>query len=57
MAHPAAAPDIIEGVFRVVATTEAKPQRKSPNRERKVARIIFWNSAMLVALVAGPLVF
>ncbi len=57
MPASAAAPDIIEGVFRVVATTDATPARKSPNRQRQVARILFWNSAMLVALVAGPLVF
>ena len=58
MAHAAAAtPEIIEGVFRVIATTEASPARKSPNRQRKVARIVFWNSAMLVAAVALPLVF
>jgi len=58
MAHSAATtPDIIEGVFRVVATTDPKPARKSPNQQRKVARIVFWNSAMLIALVAAPLVF
>ena len=58
MAHSAAAtPDIIEGVFRVIATSDAPPPRKSPNRERKVARIVFWNTAMLVALVVGPMVF
>ena len=58
MAHAAAAtPEIIEGVFRVIATTEAPPVRKSPNQQRKVARIVFWNSALMVALVALPLVF
>ncbi|HEY0649759.1 hypothetical protein [Phenylobacterium sp.] len=57
MAAAAANPEIIEGVFRVVATTEAPPARKSPNRQRKVARIVFWNSALMVALVALPLVF
>lgn len=58
MAHAAAAtPEIIEGVFRVIATTEPPPARKSPNRARKVTRIVFWNSAMLIALVAVPLVF
>lgn len=53
----AAAPEIIEGAFRVVATTDALPARKSPNRQRQVARMVFWNSAMLLALVAAPLVF
>jgi len=56
--HSAAAnPTVIEGVFRVVATTDAPPARKSPNRERKVARMVFWNTAMLVAVVALPMVF
>lgn len=57
MAAAAATPEIIEGVFRVVATTEASQTRKSPNRARKVTRIVFWNSALMVALVALPLVF
>jgi hypothetical protein len=56
-ATAAASPEIIEGVFRVVATTDASPARKSPNRQRQVARIVFWNTAMLVAVVALPMVF
>jgi len=56
-ATAATAPEIIEGTFRVVATTDARPARKSPNRERQVARIVFWNTAVMVALVAAPLVF
>lgn len=56
-ASAATAPEIIEGTFRVIATTDAQPARKSPNRERQVARILFWNSAMLIALVAGPMMF
>ena len=55
-ATAAASPEIIEGVFRVVATTDAPPARKSPNRQRQVARIVFWHSAMLLAVVALPLV-
>jgi hypothetical protein len=56
-AATATAPEIIEGTFRVIATTDAQPARKSPNRERQVARIVFWNTAMMIALVAAPLVF
>lgn len=56
-ASAATTPEIIEGTFRVIATTDAQPGRKSPNRERQVARILFWNSAMLIALVAGPMMF
>lgn len=56
-ASAATAPEIIEGTFRVIATTDAAPARKSPNRERQVARIVFWNTAMMIALVAAPLVF
>ena len=57
MSATATAPEIIEGTFRVIATTDAQSARKSPNRERQVARMVFWNSAMLIALVAAPLVF
>lgn len=53
----AAVPVIIEGTFRVVATTDATPARKSPNRQRLAARILFWNSAMMVGLVALPFIF
>lgn len=52
----AAQTEIIEGSFRVVATAPAAP-RKSPNRRRAAARIFVWHSAMLIALVAIPLVF
>ena len=53
-----AAPLIIEGTFRVVATEDATPARKSPqNRQRLAARILFWNSALMVALVALPFIF
>ena len=51
-----ATPEIIEGSFRVVATAPLAP-RKSPNRRRAAARIFVWHSAMLIALVAVPLVF
>ncbi len=57
MSAAATAPEIIEGTFRVIATTDAQPARKSPNRARQVTRIVFWNSAMMIALVAAPLVF
>lgn len=57
MPASAAAPEIIEGAFRVVATRDIQPVRKSPNRQRQVARMVFWNSAMLVALVVAPMVF
>lgn len=57
MPASAAAPEIIEGAFRVVATRDVHPVRKSPNRQRQVARMVFWNSAMLVALVVAPMVF
>lgn len=57
MSASAAAPQIIEGTFRVVATRDAQAPRKSPNRQRQVARMVFWNSAMLVALVVAPMVF
>jgi hypothetical protein len=56
-ASAAAAPQVIEGTFRVVATRDAQAPRKSPNRQRQVARTVFWNSAMLVALVVAPMVF
>jgi hypothetical protein len=53
----AAAPVIIEGTFRVVATTDAAPARKSPNRQRLAARILFWNTALMVGLIALPIIF
>jgi hypothetical protein len=51
-----ATPDIIEGSFRVVSTDDLKPKR-SPKRERLVARIVFWNVTAMVAVVALPLLF
>ena len=47
--------DIIEGEFRVVATRERPPVRPSPKRRRVLFRIAFWHSAVLIALVAAPL--
>lgn len=51
-----AAPVILEGDFRVVASADAAPVRKSPNRQRLAARILFWNSALMIGLVALPLI-
>lgn len=48
-------PDVIEGSFRVVATTDIPPRRPSPNRQRAVARIVVWNLAIVAAVVAGPI--
>jgi hypothetical protein len=50
------APDIIEGSFRVVSTVDLKP-RRSPKRDRLVARIVFWNVAGMIAVVALPILF
>ncbi|MBL8771157.1 MAG: hypothetical protein JNK30_07210 [Phenylobacterium sp.] len=50
-----ASAEVIEGVYRVVATSDA-PRRQSPNRRRAVLRVAFWHSALLIALVATPLV-
>jgi hypothetical protein len=50
----ATTPDIIDGAFRVVSTTEL-PDRRSPNRQRQVARIVFWNFAFVFAVVALPI--
>jgi hypothetical protein len=50
--------DIIEGSFRVVSTLDPiAPPRRSPNRRRAALRMAVWRSALLVALVAAPLVF
>ncbi|MEW5685318.1 MAG: hypothetical protein AB1942_10395 [Pseudomonadota bacterium] len=46
-------PDIIEGTFRVVATTELAP-RGSPNRRRAAARIVIWNILALAVFLALP---
>jgi hypothetical protein len=50
------ATDTIEGSYRVVATEVqpiAKP-RRSPNRERAVARIVIWNFAFAAVIVVLP---
>jgi hypothetical protein len=47
--------DVIEGEFRVVATRDLPPARPSPKRRRAVFRIVFWHSAVLIGLVASPL--
>lgn len=53
----AAPHDVIEGSFRVISTLDPiAPPRRSPNRRRAAMRIAFWNSALLIALVAAPLV-
>ena len=53
--HPQA--DVIEGVFRVVASRPLAPLRKSPNRRRLVARIALWNAAAVLAVVLVPRFF
>ncbi|WP_293352153.1 hypothetical protein [Phenylobacterium sp.] len=52
----ATTPDIIDGAFRVVATTEL-PHRRSPNRQRAAVRIVLWNVAFMAAVVALPILF
>jgi len=48
-------PYIIEGSFTVVASRVLPAQRrKSPNRQRAVARIVFWNLTVAFAAVALP---
>jgi hypothetical protein len=42
---------IIEGEFRVIATRKIRP---SPNRQRAVARIVFWNAVLFGAVVLLP---
>ena len=44
----------IEGSYRVVATQVLRTKRRSPNRERAVARIFFWNAAFVAAVVFLP---
>jgi hypothetical protein len=46
---------IIEGSFRVVAT-HVETRRNSPNRRRAAARIVVWNLAFVVAVIAIPLI-
>ena len=56
----AQAQPIIEGEFRVVATralSARRPFGRSPNRQRAVARILFWNTAVLAAAVLLPHAF
>ena len=53
--HPES--DVIEGVFRVVASRPLPPLRKSPNRRRLVARIALWNAAAVLAVVLAPRFF
>ena len=57
-AHPAN-DTVIEGSFTLVASRElpARPFRQSPNRQRLAARILFWNAALMFAVVGLPLVF
>lgn len=55
MTAAAPTPYIIEGSFTVVATRVLPAaRRKSPNRQRAVARIVFWNLAFAFAAVALP---
>jgi hypothetical protein len=51
----ATTPDIIDGAFRVVATTALPQQRRSPNRQRAAVRIVLWNFAFMAAIVALPI--
>jgi hypothetical protein len=53
---PRPATETIEGSYRVVATKvlPAARSRRSPNRERAVARIFFWNAALVAAVVFLP---
>jgi len=51
---PAYPTDVIEGSFRLVSTRDL-PRRPSPNRQRAVARIVFWNVAFMAAIVAMPI--
>ena len=50
------ATDIIEGSFRVVASRDPaeRPFRNSPNRQRTVARIVFWNAVCFAAVIFLP---
>jgi len=49
--------DIIEGSCRVISTRglSNRPFRQSPNRQRAVARIIFWNAGLFAAVVYIPI--
>jgi hypothetical protein len=54
----ATTPDVIEGAFRVVAIADLPAPgaaRASPNRRRAVARIVFWNLAVVAAAVVLPI--
>lgn len=48
--------DIIEGSYRVVWTRDMPSDRPSPNRRRAIARMVFWNLALVAAVIALPLV-
>ena len=50
----ATTPDIIDGAFRVISTTDL-PRRPSPNRKRAAVRIVLWNFAFMAAIVALPI--
>lgn len=52
-ASPAAAPEIIEGEFRVIASRDL-PRRPSPNRRRAVARILCWNAIFVGVVLLTP---
>ena len=46
----------IEGSFRVISSEvlPAGKRRRSPNAERAVARIVFWNAALVAAVIFLP---
>ena len=51
----ATTPDFIEGAYRVVSIVDLPPSRPSPNRRRAAARIVFWNVAVMAAVVVVPI--
>jgi hypothetical protein len=54
----ATTPDFIEGAYRVVSIVDlppSQPTRPSPNRRRAAARIVFWNVAVMAAVVVVPI--
>lgn len=50
----ATTPDVIEGSFRVVSTSDVA-RRPSPNRRRAATRIVLWNIALMAAAIALPI--
>ena len=48
--------DVIEGSFRLVSS-QTLSRRPSPNRQRAVARMVFWNVALMAVIVAMPILF